>query len=92
MNSTVATPGERCVQVTMRDGTQLSETLLPPSDFTTDATIEEKFRRCAAGALTRQQTHDVIALIQELETLRSIRQLSEALRNSDGHSQLARSA
>jgi 2-methylcitrate dehydratase PrpD len=92
MNSTVATPGERCVQVTMRDGTQLSEALLPPSDFTTDATIEEKFRRCVAGALSRQQTHDVIALIQELETLRSIRQLSEALRNSDDPSQLAQSA
>ena len=72
------------VQVEMKDGTSFSAHCKAskgtPENPLTRAEIEDKFRRAAKGRLAPPEVERVLRTISQLEGLKSVRSLMDALR------------
>lgn len=82
MHRTRHTPGTGKLVVSLRDGSELSETLRAPSDLIGLDAVVEKFRQCTSGVLLEAQTTRTIDMVQALESLPSTRSLGRELRSS----------
>jgi 2-methylcitrate dehydratase PrpD len=72
------------LKVILRNGTQLSESLAPPSDFTTREEIVAKFHRCTDAHLSASNAERAVDLVLRLEALPTVRELTKVLRTTSG--------
>jgi hypothetical protein len=75
-------PGSTALTVRLRDGTKLTESLRHPSNLIDADQIEAKFHRSTGKILTDRIASDVIEMVQRLEQLASLRELTQKLRTS----------
>jgi 2-methylcitrate dehydratase PrpD len=79
MGCTVHVPGAKQLIVTLINGGQFSENLLPPTNLTAWNDIEKKFRHCTGDLLGARQSALLIDAVHRLDSLASIRELTKLL-------------
>ena len=82
MRATTHVPGSAELTVKLRDGTKLTEVLRHPTNLIGADQVEAKFHRSADATLTDGIAGDVIGMVQTLDHLASVRQLTQKLRTS----------
>jgi 2-methylcitrate dehydratase PrpD len=73
------TPKAPNLCVTLKSGERLEEPLRKPSNLSSRAEIEAKFRSCAAGILDGAAIESLVAMVADLQSLDRIRQLTRVL-------------
>jgi 2-methylcitrate dehydratase PrpD len=74
------TPGACELVVTLCDGTRLVEDLAPASNLLTPDEINKKFHQCTDDILSPVSPDAVIGMVERLDTLALVRELTQALR------------